>query len=152
MRIIEGRHLGEMIRSASIWTQGSKSVEQNERKCNTMGAGWFKGCLTRRTATTGLSFRVRQGALCELMTFSSIGLVWTWLWGDREPVRWPLSGYKNSKFVLLGQVQDWILGKQCPLLLNSSHDSSLGDSFCKEALSPGTPKEERSKMEMVFDP
>lgn len=61
---------------------------------------------------------------------------------------------KASEFevCLVGQVHAWILGKQRPLLLKSSHDSSLGDGFPQEALSTGTPKEEWNKVEIVLDP
>lgn len=40
-----------------------------------MGAGWFKSFLARKTAMTGLSSQVRQGALWERTTFPSIRLV-----------------------------------------------------------------------------
>ena len=81
-RIIEGRHLREAIQSAALWTRGSKSVTQNERKYNTMGAGWFKSFLTRKTAMIGLSSQVRQGALWELYNFPIHQAGRTWSGGD----------------------------------------------------------------------
>lgn len=65
-RITEGRHLREAIQSAALWTRGSKSATQNERKCNTMGAGWFKSFLTRKTAMTGPEFPSKTGLFGNL--------------------------------------------------------------------------------------